>query len=119
MSKSGRASGSLPPASGPDEQLWQATLDDWENPKLHEVLLTQAHSAPQLASLAGRYRRLLDYAARKALAEAQLKKIAAAAMARMDVQAATPRAPARIRSTVLMALALVFVLGTLLLLRLL
>jgi hypothetical protein len=117
MSQSGRAPGSLPPTSGPDEQLWQATLDDWDNPKLHDLLLTQAESAPQLASLAGRYRRLLDDATRKPVAEAQLKKIAAAAMARMDVQAAAPRAPVSTRNTMLMTLALLFLLGTLLLLR--
>lgn len=80
------------PASGPDEQLWQAALNDWDNPKLHEVLLSHCHSPAQLAALAGRYRSQLNDAARKAEAETQLKRIAAAAMARMDVPT-VPRKP--------------------------
>jgi hypothetical protein len=78
------------PVSGPDEQLWHAAVSEWENPKLHELLLGHCHSPAQLAALAGKYRTLLDDAARKAVAEAQLKRIAEAAMARMDVLP-TPR----------------------------
>lgn len=93
MSTSNRPS-RLPqaPLSGPHEQLWLAAWSDWENPKLHEVLLGHCQTPAQLAALAGRYRAQLDDAARKAVAEAQLKRIAAAAMARMDVPS-IPRKP--------------------------
>ena len=105
------------PPSGPDEQLWQAVLRDWENPKLHEVLLGNCGSPAQLAALAGKYRAQLTDATRKELAELQLKRIAAAAMACMDV-VATPRPPepsgGLAWKLILIAL---FVLGSLLLLR--
>lgn len=80
------------PVSGPHEQLWQAAWADWENPKVHEVLLSHCHSPAQLAALAGRYREQLGDAARKQVAETQLRRIASAAMARMDVPV-RPRTP--------------------------
>ncbi len=105
------------PNSGPNEPLWHAVLGDWDNPKLHDVLLAQSVSAAQLAALAGRYRQLLDEPTRRAVAEEQLKKIAAAAMARMDVQVASPRPEARGRTPIMLMLAFLFVLGTVALLR--
>lgn len=118
MSVSNRPSRLPPgPASGPDEQLWQAALHDWDNAKLHDVLLSHCHNPAQLAALAGRYRAQLDDAARKLVAEAQLKRIAAAAMARMDVPN-SPRpsepSPGVAWKVVLIC---VFILGTVALLR--
>lgn len=109
---------STPPTpAAPNEQLWLAALHDWDNPKVHEVLLMHAQSPAQLAALAGKYRQLLEDDVRKGTAEAQLKKIAAAAMARMDVQAVAPRSSNRGRTFWLVCLAFLFTLGTVALLR--
>jgi hypothetical protein len=105
------------PNSGPNEALWHAVLADWDNPKVHELLLSQSVNAAQLAALAGRYRLLLDEPTRRVVAEVQLKKIAAAAMARMDVQVSSPRPEARGRAPFLVLLVFLFVLGTVALLR--
>lgn len=106
------------PLSGPHEQLWQAAWSDWGNEKLHEVLLSHCQTPSQLAALAGRYRAQLDDGARKAVAEAQLKRIAAAAMARMDVTASVRKPePERGGGPWKLVLAFLFVLATVTLLR--
>jgi hypothetical protein len=117
MKTSERSSPNLSTPAAPHEQLWQAALQDWDNPKVHDVLLMQAQSPAQLAALAGKYRQLLEDDQRKIIAEAQLKKIAAAAMARMDVQSAAPRSTNRGRTVWLVCLAFLFTLGTVALLR--
>lgn len=109
--------GSSAPPSGPDEQLWRAVLDDWENQKLHDVLLSQCQSPARLAALAGKYRGLLGHEGRGAGAEVQLKRIAAAAMAQMVVSGVSPERRASRASAWKIALAFFFVLGTVALLR--
>jgi hypothetical protein len=106
------------PLSGPHEQLWHAAWSDWDNSKLHEVLLSHCQTPAQLAALAGRYRAQLDDAARKDIAEAQLKRIAAAAMARMDVTTAARKPePASGGVPWKIVLAFLFVVATVVVLR--
>lgn len=105
------------PMSGPHEQLWLAAFNEWDNQKLHDVLLSHCQNPAQLAALAGKYRAHLDDAARKTIAEAQLKRIAAAAMARMDVTVSSGRAEPRSPIPWKIVLVFVFVLGTVVLLR--
>lgn len=84
-----------PGTSALPSELWQAVLDGWEEPKRHEALLLHCQTSAQLAAAASNYRALLDDPARKALAETQLKRIATAAMAQMEVSRATERRPQR------------------------
>lgn len=105
------------PMSGPHEQLWLAAFNEWDNQKLHDALLSHCQNPAQLAALAGRYRANLEDAARKAVAEAQLKRIAAAAMARMDVTVGVSRPDPRSGIPWKIVLVFLFVLGTVVLLR--
>lgn len=106
-----------PGTSALPSELWQAVLEAWEDPKHHEALLLQCRTSAQLAAAAGNYRALLDDPARKALAETQLKRIAAAAMAQMEVSRATETRPPRSRLGWQLLLLVAFAIGTVLVLR--
>lgn len=101
-----------------ERAAWQRVVATWDDPAAHAAYLGECHDAADLARAAGNYRAYLDDSDRKAVAEAQLKRIASAAMARLEVTRAVQRvAPSRPYGKIL--LIATFLLGTLLLLSLL
>lgn len=67
------------------ESLWREVDHNWDNSRAHEALLTRCREPRQLAELATRYRRARDLPERQAIAEKQLRTIAALAMAQLEV----------------------------------
>lgn len=106
-----------PGTSALPSELWQAVLDGWDEPKRHEALLLHCQTSAQLAAAASNYRALLNDPARKELAETQLKRIAAAAMAQMDVSRAPEMRPPRRRMVWQLLLLVAFAIGAVLLLQ--
>lgn len=106
-----------PGTSALPPELWQAVLDGWDEPTRHEALLVHCQTSAQLAAAASNYRALLDDPARKVLAESQLKRIAAAAMAQMEVSRATETRPPRGRVVWQLLLLVAFAIGAVLLLQ--
>jgi hypothetical protein len=78
-----------PGTSALPAELWQAVLEGWDEPKRHDALLRHCQTSAQLAAAASNYRALLNDPERSGLAETQLKRIAATAMAQMEVSRAT------------------------------
>jgi hypothetical protein len=77
-----RDTGELPEADPKDptlEALWSRALDAWDEESVHAKLLDHAMRTDALPEIAGRYRRLLDDAAKGPLAKRRLDAIVSAA----------------------------------------
>jgi hypothetical protein len=106
-----------PGTSALPAELWQAVLDGWEDPKRHDTLLLHCQTSAELAAAASSYRSMMEDPARQAVAETQLKRIVAAAMAQMQVSRATESHPPRSKLGWQLFVLLALAIGTVLLLR--
>lgn len=100
-------------------QLWQCVEADWHDAQVHRTYLANCTSAADLARAAGNYRAYLADPERKAVAESQLKLIAAAAMAQLEVTRAVRQTSLASRPYGKLLLIVLFLVGSAMLFRLL
>lgn len=72
------------------ETLWLHAVDNWDAEQAHAALLELAKNPEQLSALAGRYRVMKADPARSEIADRQLGRIAALAMAQLSVRHRPP-----------------------------